>query len=300
MSNAGAKSSFRRATLACLLGLSACAGQPPPAAPPPPPGGSLFNATLSPFGSWDEVRGIGPVWRPSPAVVGRDFVPYVTHGHWLWSRDGWVFLSDYPWGWATFHYGRWSYSSTYGWQWAPDTTWGPAWVDWRYGGGYVSWSPTQPPQFGGRQRWHLVEARHFTARDLMPRSVSETPAILAALERPAPASDQPTEVAPSPFPPKEWIAAAIGRAVPEPSFFEKKREDKARHAFGAPKPPAVAAAAPSPRAPAEEGAATVVADASALRPEAAQRDDDDRPRKKRTATSKRTKKSKHRRSRGGR
>lgn len=281
----GRVSGVRGAALAGFLVLAACASQPPPAPPPPPPGGALFNSVLSEFGSWDRVDGIGEVWRPSRTVVGIGFVPYVSDGHWAWSEDGWVFLSDFPWGWATFHYGRWSYASAYGWQWAPDSRWAAAWVDWRYGGGYVSWSPVAPAGLDERQRWHVVETRHFTRRDLMPKSVSETAAISAALERSAPVPGQPPEFAPNPFPPKELVESAIGRAVPEPTGLAKKRERQARNAFGAPKP-----ATPAKVEPSE---ASMVAAASPPPATSAAPAEEEEPRK-RAKASKRTKGSKHR------
>jgi hypothetical protein len=35
----------------------------------------------------------------------------------------------------------------FGWLWTPGTVWGPAWVSWQYGGGYVGWAPL-PPSVG--------------------------------------------------------------------------------------------------------------------------------------------------------
>src|SRR5439155_23110527 len=55
----------------------------------------------------------------------------------------------------------------YGWVWVPDTTWGPSWVDWRFGGGYVGWAPLPP--YGVNvvfdsysPHWCFVEAPFFT------------------------------------------------------------------------------------------------------------------------------------------
>jgi len=53
-------------------------------------------------------------------------------------------VSDYPWGWGPFHYGRWFYDDYYGWAWVPGPEWGPAWVAWRSGGGYYGWAPLGP------------------------------------------------------------------------------------------------------------------------------------------------------------
>src|SRR5215468_2097805 len=104
----------------------------------------VFTDTLSPYGTWVTVEGVGRVWRPNVAVVGDDFQPYATGGHWVYTDYGWAFESDYDWGWAPFHYGRWYSDPDYGWVWVAGTTWGPAWVDWRFGGGYVGWVPLAP------------------------------------------------------------------------------------------------------------------------------------------------------------
>jgi hypothetical protein len=57
---------------------------------------------------------------------------------------GWTWASNEPFGWATYHYGRWAWDSRFGWLWVPGTIWGPAWVSWQYGGGYVGWAPLPP------------------------------------------------------------------------------------------------------------------------------------------------------------
>ena len=62
----------------------------------------------------------------------------------MWTDSGWYWVSDEPWAWATYHYGRWDYDSYYGWVWVPDTEWGPSWVEWREGDEYVGWAPLPP------------------------------------------------------------------------------------------------------------------------------------------------------------
>ena len=105
---------------------------------------SAFYDTLSPYGDWVYVGSYGRVWRPSAAVVGAGFRPYATGGNWIYTDYGWSWESDWDWGWAPFHYGRWLMDPVYGWVWVPGNTWGPAWVDWRFGGGYVGWAPLAP------------------------------------------------------------------------------------------------------------------------------------------------------------
>src|SRR5262249_40920909 len=103
-----------------------------------------FRGALSPYGEWISVPGVGEVWRPFERVVGGDFQPYSTNGHWVYTDYGWTWESDYSWGWAPFHYGRWVYRPRWGWMWRPGREWGPAWVQWRQGGGYLGWAPMGP------------------------------------------------------------------------------------------------------------------------------------------------------------
>jgi hypothetical protein len=133
---------------------------------------NVMYEALAPHGSWVNVPEWGEVWRPSVAIVGRDFVPYESDGTWVASEYGWVFESRFDWGWAPFHYGRWFEDAHYGWVWVPDEEWGPAWVDWRIGGGYVGWAPLSPR--GGRfrdPRWTFVEIRYFAEPNFRRYSV---------------------------------------------------------------------------------------------------------------------------------
>jgi hypothetical protein len=87
-------------------------------------------------------RYYGTVWYPRRRAPG--WQPY-TDGRWvLTSEYGWYWESYEAWGWAVYHYGRWVYTSDYGWVWVPGDEWAPAWVDWRYGSGYVGWAPMPP------------------------------------------------------------------------------------------------------------------------------------------------------------
>ena len=54
-----------------------------------------FDAQLSPYGAWEDVPEYGHVWVPSPSVVGYDFTPYASGGHWLDSDYGWAWDSDW-------------------------------------------------------------------------------------------------------------------------------------------------------------------------------------------------------------
>jgi hypothetical protein len=102
---------------------------------------SDFYEPLAPEGEWVVVGSYGRCWRPSH--VERDWRPYC-NGSWERTEAGWYWVSDEPWAWATYHYGRWDYTDRYGWYWVPQVQWAPAWVSWHEGGGYVGWAPLQP------------------------------------------------------------------------------------------------------------------------------------------------------------
>jgi len=149
-----------------LVGLSACTtyvdrgpvvySHPAPVYPPPPPQPDYvepasaeivirderdFYELLSPYGHWEYIGDYGRCWVPSR--VESDWLPYF-NGHWERTDAGWYWVSDEPWGWATYHYGRWDFDARVGWYWIPQTMWAPAWVSWHRGGGYVGWCPLPP------------------------------------------------------------------------------------------------------------------------------------------------------------
>jgi len=104
----------------------------------------IFYRELSPYGQWLQHPYYGWVWFPH--TVGYGWRPY-TAGRWVSSNYGWTWVSYEPFGWATYHYGRWAFDRQIGWIWIPGTVWGPAWVAWQQGNGYVGWAPL-PPQVG--------------------------------------------------------------------------------------------------------------------------------------------------------
>ena len=132
-----------------------------------------FYDELSPHGQWVDYPSHGYVWVPN---AGRDFRPYATNGHWVWSADyEWMWVSDYDWGWAPFHYGRWLEDDYYGWVWVPGYEWSPAWVAWRDGGDYYGWAPLRPGinisinfNLGSynppHNYWCFVPRRHIASR----------------------------------------------------------------------------------------------------------------------------------------
>lgn len=156
------------ALLAALAGCTTYVEQPRPVAyeepprvqpvpvPPPPVTTSVevvirseedFYQPLSPYGRWEVVGAYGRCWIP--IRVEANWRPYC-NGHWERTDAGWYWVSDEPWAWATYHYGRWDFSAQFGWYWVPQTQWAPAWVSWHRGGGYVGWAPLHPSaRFGG-------------------------------------------------------------------------------------------------------------------------------------------------------
>jgi Family of unknown function (DUF6600) len=154
----------------------------------PPPAGAgaavdvgvsagFFHDRLAVNGEWVALDPYGSVW--APRGVPHGWRPYCV-GRWAFTDAGWTWVSDEPWGWATDHYGRWAFDPVYGWVWIPDTVWGPAWVAWRWGGGFVGWAPLPPgvdvlgPGFDAVLdpfAFTFVEARFLVERHLAPHVV---------------------------------------------------------------------------------------------------------------------------------
>jgi hypothetical protein len=82
---------------------------------------SVFYDALEPHGEWIEVSDYGYVW--TPRGVDADWRPY-TDGQWAYTDAGWTWVSEEPYAWAVYHYGRWANIERVGWSWVPDTEWG--------------------------------------------------------------------------------------------------------------------------------------------------------------------------------
>lgn len=102
-----------------------------------------FYDQLSPYGDWIYTPDFGYVWRPY-FDYPQDFRPYSSGGNWVYTTYGWTWVSDYNWGWATFHYGRWDFDDYLGWMWIPGYEWAPAWVTWGSYNNYWGWAPLGP------------------------------------------------------------------------------------------------------------------------------------------------------------
>lgn len=138
-----------------------------------------FYEALAPYGAWIDTDSHGWAWLPATAIVGSDFFPYLSDGTWRLTDEGWLFESRHAWGWAPFHYGRWTFTPRMGWMWLPGEAWAPAWVDWRWGGGYVAWAPLPPRSSDGeelRSHWLVLAAGDLTAprlaAHLVPRELA--------------------------------------------------------------------------------------------------------------------------------
>ena len=101
----------------------------------------FFYNELSPYGEWVRHPYYGWVWFPRNVHAG--WRPYSV-GRWVMSDYGWTWVSYERFGWATYHYGRWAWDRYVGWLWVPGTDWGPAWVAWQQGNGYIGWAPLPP------------------------------------------------------------------------------------------------------------------------------------------------------------
>ncbi len=113
---------------------------------------AYFDGALEPYGYWVDDPYYGRVWRP--ASVPEEWGPY-TRGSWVYTREyGWVWVSDEPYGWVVYHYGRWVWTDRWGWVWVAGYDWAPAWVEWCYGGGYVSWEPMPPDPYWRGAYYH--------------------------------------------------------------------------------------------------------------------------------------------------
>ncbi len=128
--------------------------------PPPPEVTTIYESDLNPYGSWVPVTGYGQCWVPNNRPPG--WQPY-TVGYWADTDYGWTWVAvddESQWGDITYHYGRWYSAPSVGWVWIPGTTWAPAWVAWREGGGYCGWAPL-PPQAGFRTQYSTEDTDRY-------------------------------------------------------------------------------------------------------------------------------------------
>ena len=131
-----------------------------------------FYAKLDPYGDWRETADYGYVFQPRAAAGSRKWRPY-TNGRWVYTDAGWTWVSEEPFGWATYHYGRWTRLRHIGWVWVPGDEWAPAWVSWRKSDDYVGWAPLPPEaNFDRRTGIHHWADSYY---DLGPEEYSFVP-----------------------------------------------------------------------------------------------------------------------------
>lgn len=104
---------------------------------------------LSQYGEWVRIEPFGVVWCPS---VDADWEPFYD-GQWIWTTDGWAWMSYEPFGDLVYHYGYWCHDLDIGWFWVPGDVWSPARVEWYSYGDYCGWAPLPPPNVYWPDPW---------------------------------------------------------------------------------------------------------------------------------------------------
>ncbi len=126
-----------------------------------------FKAVLAKYGTFATHAKYGEIWIPSVTPAG--WHPYPAC-QWVYTKDGWYFNDETPWGSIVHHYGRWSHDDKVGWFWVPDEDWSPGWVVWRKSDQWVGWAPMPPEQdahfvasrdFNNDKFWTFMEAKKF-------------------------------------------------------------------------------------------------------------------------------------------
>ena len=127
-----------------------------------------FYETLSPHGQWYDTPEYGFVWQPAVAMQTPQWRPFLD-GHWAYTDYGWMWMSEEPFAWAVYHYGRWAELHGVGWVWLPGYHWAPAWVSWRASDTYIGWAPLPPETLHlttyrtghGFDSWYGVPQAHY-------------------------------------------------------------------------------------------------------------------------------------------
>ena len=112
-----------------------------------------FKSILANYGTWGTSDKYGDIWVPT--VTPQGWHPYPPC-QWVFTKDGWYFNDNTPWGAIVHHYGRWSHDEKIGWFWVPDEDWSPGWVVWRKSDQWIGWAPMPP-----KQDYQLVSSDEF-------------------------------------------------------------------------------------------------------------------------------------------
>jgi hypothetical protein len=143
------------------------------------PAARRFVRPLARLGEWVRLADGRPAWRPGS--VDESWRPYRS-GSWAWTEAGWYWVSDEPWAWATYHFGRWSLDSRLGWIWSPGDEWAPSWVVWRRGPGVVGWAPRSEDGVVLPAHWTFVPANAVEGVQVPAAAIHDArlPALLLA------------------------------------------------------------------------------------------------------------------------
>ncbi len=152
---------------------------------------------LESYGEWFEMPPYGIVWHP---FVVWDWAPF-SHGHWMWTNDGWAWVSYEPFGWLVYHYGFWDYRRDIGWFWVPGDEWSPARVEWYTFDDYCAWAPLPPPNVFWPAPWDpfetdlwiVVPIDRFTDENVGRRRITK-PVPRELARRESVSSKQPPEI----------------------------------------------------------------------------------------------------------
>jgi hypothetical protein len=126
-----------------------------------------FKSVLAAYGKWGTHDKYGDIWVPT--VTPQGWHPYPAC-QWAYTKQGWYFNDNTPWGSIVHHYGRWSHDAQIGWFWVPDQDWSPGWVVWRQSDQWVGWAPMPPQQdvqlvstaeFNNDKFWTFMAADKF-------------------------------------------------------------------------------------------------------------------------------------------
>ncbi|HEX6850551.1 MAG TPA: DUF6600 domain-containing protein [Candidatus Polarisedimenticolaceae bacterium] len=185
-----------------------------------------YYRELSTYGDWVEVPSYGRVWYPHDVPVG--WRPY-WDGYWDYGPHGYFWVSNEPWGWAPYRYGRWNWVGGYGWCWIPGRVFAGAWVSWSWGTAYFGWAPLDywgyPAYIGGPYHhghydpgcWTFVDHHHMGHHDVrryavpvdrVPRGELDGNRVVARAPKVA-----PRQLAES----RDWRERAARQAANEPT-----------------------------------------------------------------------------------
>lgn len=210
---------------------------------------------LARYGEWFEASPYGMVWQP---FVVPGWTPF-SHGHWLWTADGWAWVSYEPFGWLVCHYGFWDHRPEIGWFWIPGDAWSPARVQWHTFDEYAAWAPLPPPDVHWPDPWEpfdtnawiIVGIDDFTDDDVgtrripdrLPRELAsrgsgrrEPPDIRVIRERenrrldPAPMRREPVEIRPQRADAPERTASSADSSLERMILPREERRRVEKHA----------------------------------------------------------------------